>query len=91
LRSLDHEPSISTDYGYVSQIRLLYSCVDVFPEPLLTMREAARRFGVPRFLLYRAAEKGELPRYDLGAWPRVYAVDVRNWLERQRRVPGEDV
>jgi len=35
-------------------------------EPLVTMREAARLFGLSHHLLFRAAEEGELEVLDLG-------------------------
>jgi len=56
-------------------------------ERLVTVREAARVLGIGRHLLYRAAELGELPIYDPGAWSRVRLSDVLAWLERTRRVP----
>jgi excisionase family DNA binding protein len=56
-------------------------------ERLITVREAAKRLGIGRHLLYRAAEAGELVVYDPGAWPRVRLSDVEAWLKRTPRVP----
>jgi excisionase family DNA binding protein len=56
-------------------------------ERLVTLRAAAKAFGVGRHLLYRAAEAGELEVLDIGSWPRVRPSAVAAWLERTRRVP----
>jgi excisionase family DNA binding protein len=59
--------------------------VDV--ERLVTVRQAARLFGIGRHLLFQAAERGELDVFDPGGWARVKITDVQRWLERTRRVP----
>jgi len=59
-------------------------------ERLVTVRQAARLFGIGPHLLNRAAEDGELVVYNPGGWNgwrRVRMSDVRTWLERTRRVP----
>jgi hypothetical protein len=56
-------------------------------EELVTVRRAARMFGLGRHLLFKAAEAGELAVYDAGGWSRVRLSDVAAWLERQRRGP----
>ncbi len=56
-------------------------------ERLVTVRQAARLFGVGRHLLFQAAERGELEIYDAGGWARVRLSDVEAWLEHTRRVP----
>ena len=57
-------------------------------ERLVTVRQAARMFGIGRHLLYRACEAGELAIFDPGGWARVRLSDVEAWLERTRRHPG---
>jgi excisionase family DNA binding protein len=59
--------------------------VDV--ERLVTVRQAARLFGIGRHLLFQAAERGELDVFDPGGWARVKVSDVQKWLERTKRVP----
>jgi len=68
---------------------LNYCRMDAIPpvERLVTVREASRRLGIGRHLLYRACEAGELPIYDPGGWARVRLSDVAAWVERTRRVP----
>lgn len=56
-------------------------------EPLVTVREAARQFGIGRHVLEQAAALGLLPVYHPGGWSRVRLSDVAAWLERTRRVP----
>jgi excisionase family DNA binding protein len=56
-------------------------------ERLVTVRQASRITGVPRHLLYRAAEAGEIEVLDIGSWPRVRLSAVERWLATQRRVP----
>jgi excisionase family DNA binding protein len=56
-------------------------------EHLITLRAAAKAFGVGRHLLYRAAEAGELEVLDIGSWPRVRLSAVQQWLESTRRLP----
>jgi excisionase family DNA binding protein len=65
--------------------------MDVTPavEPLVTVRRAARLFGIGRHVLFQAAERGELAVFDPGGWARVRLSDVQAWLERTRRVPRE--
>jgi excisionase family DNA binding protein len=57
-------------------------------QPLVTVRSAARLLGVGRHVLYRAAERGELPIYDPGGWARLRLSDLEAWLETTRRRPG---
>lgn len=52
---------------------------------LLTLPAAARRAGVGLRVLRRARERGELPTYQLGAWPRVRWHDVLLWIAARRR------
>ena len=54
------------------------------PERLVTLRAAAKAFGLGRHLLYQAAERGELEVLDIGSWPRVRLSDVHRWLEKTR-------
>jgi hypothetical protein len=56
-------------------------------EPLVTVRQASRAFGIGRHLIYKAGEAGELPIFDAGSWPRVRLADVARWLESRRRAP----
>ena len=56
-------------------------------ERLVTVRQAARLFGIGRHLLFQAAERGELAIFDPGGWARVKLSDVQRWLEQTRRVP----
>ena len=51
-------------------------------QPLVTVRSAARLLGVGRHVLYRAAERGELPIYDPGGWARLRLSDLQAWLEK---------
>ncbi len=60
--------------------------VDV--ERLVTVRQAARLFGIGRHLLFQAAERGELPIFDPGGWSRCRLSDVEAWLARTRRPRG---
>ena len=54
--------------------------------PLLTLPAAGRALGVSRRALGAAVDKGELVafRFAPGAWPRVFAADVRRWLASRR-------
>jgi excisionase family DNA binding protein len=54
-------------------------------ERLVTVRQAARLFGIGRHLLYRACEAGELAIFDPGGWARVRVSDVERWLQGTRR------
>jgi excisionase family DNA binding protein len=56
-------------------------------EPLITVRQAARRLGLGRHILFRAGEAGELDIIDVGGWARVRFSAVLQWLERSRRLP----
>ncbi len=51
---------------------------------MLTLPAAARRAGVGVRQLRRAAKRGELQLYSVGAWPRVRWRDVLRWIDRQR-------
>ena len=62
--------------------------VEPVVQPLVTVRSAARLLGVGRHVLYRAAERGELPIYDPGGWARLRLSDLEAWLETTRRRPG---
>lgn len=56
-------------------------------EPLVTVREAARAFGISRHLIFQAGARGELAIFEPGRWARVRLTDVGRWLERTRRRP----
>lgn len=51
---------------------------------LVTLPEASRRAGVGLRQLHRARDRGELPVYQIGGWPRVRWTEVLAWIERQR-------
>ncbi len=55
---------------------------------LLTLPEAARRYGLGAKLVRRAAKSGEFPVYRAGgAWPRVIATEFEVWI-RSTRIPA---
>lgn len=51
----------------------------------VTLGEVARRTKIGTRQLRRAIAKGDLPVFDVGAWPRVRWDHVLAWLEGQRR------
>lgn len=54
-------------------------------EPLLSIVEAAEKFGLPRRRLDDAINGGELAFYQIGAKARkLKASDISAWLERKR-------
>ena len=55
-------------------------------EPYVTLRRAARAYGIGRGLLVQAAERGELEVLDVGSWVRVRMTAVETWL-RSKRLP----
>lgn len=54
---------------------------------LLSVPQAARRAGVGVRQLRQAAKRGELPVYQVGAWPRVRWAEVIRWICAQRVSP----
>jgi len=56
---------------------------------LLTLPRAARRVGVGVRQLRRAVRSGELPVYQVGAWPRVRRSDLFRWVSSQRVLPTD--
>jgi hypothetical protein len=56
-------------------------------EPYVTVRRAARAFGIGRHLIFHAAERGELEVLDVGGWARCRVSAVQAWLESTKRLP----
>ena len=52
----------------------------------LTLPAAARRAGVGVRQLRRARDRGDLPVFVVGGWPRVRWRDVIAWITRQRLI-----
>ena len=52
---------------------------------LITKPEAARRAGVGLRQIRTACERGEIPEFLIGGWPRVFWPDVIAWIESKRR------
>lgn len=50
----------------------------------VTIPEAQRRLGVRR-PLRQAIDRGELPVFDVGGWPRLSWRDVLAWIESTKR------
>lgn len=48
----------------------------------------ARRLGVPRSWVYRAARTGELPSVRCGRYRRFDDRDIEQWIEMQRAAGG---
>jgi excisionase family DNA binding protein len=61
---------------------------DQDPE-LLTLPRAARRVGVGVRQIRRAVKCGDLPAYQVGAWPRVRRSDLSRWISSQRVRPTD--
>ena len=55
---------------------------------LVTVPEAARRTGLGLRQFRRAIASGELPLYQIGAWPRLSWPSVLAWIESTRRPTG---
>ena len=60
-------------------------------DPLFTLPETSRRYGIGLHSVRRAAKSGHFPVYSCGtAWPRVKQSEFEAWLDstqiRQRRV-----
>ena len=53
---------------------------------LMTLPSAARRAGVGLRQLRRARDRGDLPVFLVGGWPRVRWRDVITWITRQQLV-----
>jgi hypothetical protein len=60
-----------------------HSEAQALPE-LLSLPAAARKAGVGVRHLRHAIRDGDLPRYRVGAWPRVKWCDVLRWIDAQR-------
>jgi excisionase family DNA binding protein len=56
---------------------------------LLTLPRAARRAGVGVRQLRRAVKNGDLPVFQVGAWPRVRRSDLFRWISSQRVRPTD--
>jgi excisionase family DNA binding protein len=53
----------------------------------VTLNNAAKRLGIGRRMLRLAIDRGELPVYVVGAWPRLRLAEARRWVESQRQMP----
>ena len=56
-------------------------------EEMVTIPVASRRTGLGIRQLRRGIDRGQLPAYDVGGWPRLRWREVVAWIESQRR-PG---
>ncbi len=56
---------------------------------LLTLPRAARKVGVGVRQIRRAVRCGDLPAYQIGAWPRVRRSDLFRWISSQRVRPTD--
>lgn len=55
---------------------------------LSTLPTIARKLGIGRYTLRRAAEEGRFPVYDLdGCWPRADEAEVEAWILSTRTKP----
>lgn len=54
----------------------------------VTRRSAAKRAGIGERQIRAATAAGEIPLYQVGAWPRVRYRDVLAWIERQHVAPA---
>ena len=63
------------------------------PEPLLSVREVAKRLGVSTATVYRLCEQGELPHVRVSHTIRLRSIDVAEFVEahRTRSPPGSRV
>jgi hypothetical protein len=52
---------------------------------LVTIPAGARAVGIGTRQLRRAVRNGELPVFDVGAWPRVAWADLLAWVQERRR------
>lgn len=59
-------------------------------EPLwLNTKESARRLGITPRTLYRLIDEGQLPAYKFGRVIRLKALEVDDFINAARIVPGE--
>ena len=54
-------------------------------EPLITVKEVARRFGVPPSWVYSHAEDGSLPSLKIGRYRRFEPEAIEEYLRGQRQ------
>lgn len=54
------------------------------PEPLLDVGQVAELLGVRRRWVYEAAQRGDVPSYQIGRYRRFRASELESWLQQQR-------
>lgn len=58
---------------------------------LVDVREAARRLGLGRSMVYRFIESGSLPSLKIGGSRRIVVADLERFVQRLREESGSGV
>ena len=54
-------------------------------EPLVGVKELAKRYGPPESWWYTRAEDGDCPSYKLGKYRKFRLSEVEAWIQAQRK------
>lgn len=77
----DRAAAISAEAGEPARLTLM-------TDQLRDADYIARRLGVPKTWVYKAARRGELPSVQCGRYRRFDDRDIDSWIEEQRATEG---